>query len=123
MERFNQQSAAPTPPPLGGWRSSPEAAMEDRILTIAAMAGALIGALAGTAIGVWADCDYAIACGTVGTLVGSGLFVALGLYGLLPLWSAWVHKRSEHHESCESPALCGSSATWDQPVAPETVIS
>ncbi len=122
MERFNQQSAAPTPLPLGGWHSTPDAAIEDRVLTITAMVGALIGALAGTAIGVGADCDYAIACGTVGTLLGSGLFVTFGLYGLLPLWSAWVHKRSEHHKRCESPELCGSSPAWDQPVVPETVI-
>ncbi|MCS6866115.1 MAG: hypothetical protein RMJ56_04730 [Gemmataceae bacterium] len=101
------------------------ATMEDRVLTIAAMGGALVGSLAGTAVGVWIDSDYAIGCGTVGTLLGSGLFVAAVLYGLLPLWTAQADSRKQRPPRCPSPAAWDEpvAAAWDEPVAAERVVS
>ena len=66
--------------------------LEDRVFTFAAMAGAVGGAIGGTVLGAAVGTAYPIACGALGTMLGSGV-TAGGWCLLVRLWS--VFTRSE----------------------------
>jgi hypothetical protein len=57
----------------------------DRVLSIVAMVGGAGGATAGVVLGAEADTAFPVACGTLGTMLGSGL-AAGGWCLLVRLW-------------------------------------
>ena len=59
----------------------------DQVLSLAAMGGAVAGAFAGTVLGAEAGTTFPVACGTLGTMLGSGL-TATGWCLLVRVWAA-----------------------------------
>lgn len=68
---------------------------EDRIVMATAMLGAVAGAIAGAGLGASGDNFFPVLCGTLGTLLGSSLFAAFGVYVVEPLWLV-VYARRTH---------------------------
>ncbi len=60
-------------------------AFADRVLSVMAMTGAVVGGVAGTALGAEAGTAFPVACGTLGTMLGSGL-AASGWWVFAQLW-------------------------------------
>jgi hypothetical protein len=69
--------------------------LTDRVLSFVAMAGAVVGAVAGSALGAEAGTAFPVACGTLGTMLGSG--IAAGVCCILArLWTGPVAGRVSH---------------------------
>lgn len=73
----------PTPKVEGKFISSQSLA--ERLLTIMAMGGAVCGAIAGSALGAALGSEHACTCGTLGTMLGSGLAAGASQL-ILPVW-------------------------------------
>ncbi|MCI0702933.1 MAG: hypothetical protein L0241_17795 [Planctomycetia bacterium] len=56
-----------------GAETAPQETLAERGLTLAAMGGAVCGALAGAGLGVEFGSAYPLLCGTLGTMLGSAL--------------------------------------------------
>jgi uncharacterized membrane protein YebE (DUF533 family) len=84
--RFNRDRMTMTEAKTTSERSE---SLADQVLAFAAMAGAMGGALAGTVLGAEVGTAFPVACGTLGTMLGSGS--AAGVWYLLArLWTGLV---------------------------------
>jgi hypothetical protein len=74
----------------------------DRVLTFAAMAGAVGGAIGGAVLGAEVGTAFPAVCGTLGTMIGSGA-TAGGWCLLAHLRAGPFTKRAVHHASAPPP--------------------
>jgi hypothetical protein len=76
----------------------------DRVLTFAAMAGAVGGAVGGAALGAAAGTAFPIAWGTLGTMLGSGS-AAAGWCLLVRLWAGLFSGSTERQHPANRVAV------------------
>jgi len=83
--------------------------LADRVLAFAAMAGAVGGAIGGAALGMEAGTAFPLVCGTLGTMLGSGL-AAGGWCLLIRLWSV-LSTGNETHQERDDTVRSGAIAS------------
>jgi hypothetical protein len=96
LDRLNHDcgtkpDAGVVPPPSGQ-------PLMDRVITIAAMAGAVCGAVGGVALGAMVSSDHPGVYGALGTTLGSVLAALFGRFAVLPAWTAFFPRSTTLHE-------------------------
>jgi hypothetical protein len=94
-------------------KTAHEEPLADRVLSLAAMGGAVCGAVAGAALGAEIGTAFPIMCGALGTMLGSGL-TAGGWCLLVGLWtglSAGKHVRHRFDPVAEPQPVAPAAGT------------
>lgn len=64
-----------------------DVALAEQFCTAGAVCGAVLGAVAGGVLGAATAGAYAVFCGPLGVMAGSGVVAVAGRYVLFPLWA------------------------------------